>query len=237
MDINFNEKRYSEHIQETDVNDKRIEIVTSLLPAEGSLLEIGVWHGKNTASFKQRFKGKVYGMDLTLEIMKNAIPLLEEAKACDVGKDVFPWADASFDVVVCTEVIEHIFDTDHLLAEIYRVLKPGGSLVISTPNLASLTNRILLGVGGWQPLATDVSARVSNYGNPFKKNLIPAGHVRDFTFKAFIDILNAHKLKPETIVSIPVVAKQPFAFVEGLICRIFPGLGGNPIIRAQKASI
>lgn len=52
----------------------------------------------------------------------------------------FPLADASYDTVICTEVIEHItFDPSKgLLNEIHRILKKGGTLVLSTPNITSL---------------------------------------------------------------------------------------------------
>jgi SAM-dependent methyltransferase len=45
-----------------------------------------------------------------------------------------PFADKSFDVVLCFQVIEHIEDDHGLLKEIHRVLKPGGVLFLTTPN-------------------------------------------------------------------------------------------------------
>lgn len=45
-----------------------------------------------------------------------------------------PFADKSFDVVLCFQVIEHIDDDHSLLKEIHRVLKPGGVLLMTTPN-------------------------------------------------------------------------------------------------------
>lgn len=44
-----------------------------------------------------------------------------------------PFADESFDAVVCFEVFEHVFNIEEVLAEIYRVLKPNGQLLISIP--------------------------------------------------------------------------------------------------------
>ncbi|MGH2632937.1 MAG: class I SAM-dependent methyltransferase [Tepidiformaceae bacterium] len=53
----------------------------------------------------------------------------------DVEKERFPYDDNSFDLVTWCEVIEHLTENPvHTLSEIHRVLKPGGSLVLSTPN-------------------------------------------------------------------------------------------------------
>jgi glycosyltransferase involved in cell wall biosynthesis/SAM-dependent methyltransferase len=57
----------------------------------------------------------------------------------DADSDIFPYPDASFDTVLCCELIEHLFaDPMHMMSEINRVLKPGGHLVLTTPNAASL---------------------------------------------------------------------------------------------------
>ena len=44
-----------------------------------------------------------------------------------------PFADSTFDSAVCFEVFEHVFDIDHLLTELLRVLRPGGKLLLSIP--------------------------------------------------------------------------------------------------------
>jgi SAM-dependent methyltransferase len=47
--------------------------------------------------------------------------------------DTFPFADASFDSVLCNQVLEHVFNPDKFLGEIVRVLKPGGKLLLTVP--------------------------------------------------------------------------------------------------------
>jgi glycosyltransferase involved in cell wall biosynthesis/SAM-dependent methyltransferase len=57
----------------------------------------------------------------------------------DAEKDAFPYADDYFSTVICGELIEHLFeDPMHLMGEVNRILKPGGHLVLTTPNVAAL---------------------------------------------------------------------------------------------------
>jgi SAM-dependent methyltransferase len=59
----------------------------------------------------------------------------DSASHPDVGGDAsaLPFADGVADAIVCTEVIEHVVEPATLLAEAHRVLKPGGSLLLSAP--------------------------------------------------------------------------------------------------------
>ena len=45
----------------------------------------------------------------------------------------FPFVDASFDAVLCNQVLEHVFNPNEFVAEMYRVLKPGGRLILTVP--------------------------------------------------------------------------------------------------------
>jgi SAM-dependent methyltransferase len=62
-------------------------------------------------------------------------PFTRKAGMADVFYDgrTFPLADASFDGVICSEVLEHVFTPEIFLGEIHRVLRPGGRLLLTVP--------------------------------------------------------------------------------------------------------
>ncbi len=66
-----------------------------------------------------------------------------EIVQCDVEHEVVPIADKSVDVILFTEVIEHFEDgPEHCVSELKRVLSPEGRVILTTPNICNLANRI-----------------------------------------------------------------------------------------------
>jgi len=55
-----------------------------------------------------------------------------------------PFRPESFDLIVAGELIEHLIDQESFLRECYRLLRPGGRLVLTTPNLSFSINRLLI---------------------------------------------------------------------------------------------
>ena len=60
----------------------------------------------------------------------------------DLNAHPLPYPDASFDLVTCSEVLEHVENYRAVLREIHRVLKPGGLMVVTTPNVLNMKSRL-----------------------------------------------------------------------------------------------
>ncbi|MFA6296280.1 MAG: methyltransferase domain-containing protein [Patescibacteria group bacterium] len=108
-----------------------------------------------------------------------------------------------FDFVVCSEVIEHVVETDKLIKKIKKILKPNGFLFLTTPNLASYHGRFSL-LMGLLPLASEISNENAKFGKGFLSKYYftsskPIFHVRVFTLKALKEFIIFHKLEIKNI--------------------------------------
>jgi len=70
----------------------------------------------------------------------------------DLNTHPLPYPDASFDLVTCSEVLEHVENYRAVLREIHRVLKPGGLMVVTTPNVLNMKSRLRYLVCGFANL-------------------------------------------------------------------------------------
>ena len=77
---------------------------------------------------------KLYGFDFSQTIVQIAKNNAAAAEIKTGNLEAAPYKNETFDIILCTQVIEHLLDDKKGLAELCRMLKPGGYLVISTDN-------------------------------------------------------------------------------------------------------
>ena len=109
-----------------------------------TILDIGSGLGFNLPTLSH-FCSQVWSTDISpaaLQEAKKEHPNLKNIHylVCDAQKIKFP--NGYFDLVVCTEVLEHIQNQEKVIRGIVRILKPNGFLIISTPNYQNLTGLI-----------------------------------------------------------------------------------------------
>jgi len=96
----------------------------------GKLLDVGCGKGTHLNIFTS-IGYDVWGLDMRKETNNNHI------KICDIEKDKFPYKSNTFDYIFSKSLLEHIHRPDNCLKEMYRVLKPGGVIIIMMPDWKS----------------------------------------------------------------------------------------------------
>lgn len=103
----------------------------SSLPAVTDALDVGCGDGRLTASLRA---SSVVGADVSAVALERAARRLPSALLVRVEPDVpLPLADASYDLALCAETLEHVRDVQLFVSEIRRVLRPRATLAVTTP--------------------------------------------------------------------------------------------------------
>lgn len=201
----------------------------------GQICDVGCGDGRMLKTIRDQFLDRFgyFGLD-QFENKDDAKSPPIHFQKIDLNCD---FSISPVDVVLSLDVIEHVIDTDHFIKQILKCLKPNGVLILSTPNLASFYNRILL-LLGYQPLHTEVSwenpaiGRESLYRLMGQKAQPTAGHLRLFTYRALRDFLHYHGLQVEK-----AFGYSTYTGVLGSISRIFslcPSLMPGILLIARK---
>ncbi|MEK7116163.1 MAG: class I SAM-dependent methyltransferase [Patescibacteria group bacterium] len=173
------------------------------------VLELGSSLGLHLIAAKKLGASRVVGMDKYVfpEAGENAFYVSPEDMSVlrrawtENGVEVMrgdladPFPDGSFDLVVCNAVLEHVQGIHkHVFDEARRVLAPGGSFVLTTPNIASLLKRVRLLFG-----------RSPNWDlkDFFDSGLEFTGHTREFTIAECRKMLEWSGFHPSAVMSKP----------------------------------
>jgi SAM-dependent methyltransferase len=120
---------------------KICELVREQLPCE-AFLDAGCGDGRYLAALAGELPARRAGVDLSERILETARARVA-ADLRQANLEALPFDDGEFDLVLCSQVIEHVLDADAGIAELARVLRPGGTLVISTDNARNYVTRAL----------------------------------------------------------------------------------------------
>lgn len=160
------------------------------------LLDLGCGDGKFTIDFATKIGAKeIYGVDIDEFCCLKAEERGIKVVLADLNKPL-PLPSNHFDLILSSEAMQHLANPDNLLEESYRLLRPNGHLYISTSNLCSLHNRVLV-LFGQQPTAIGASARhilkipILGYVGGGRNNL------RGFSPNAFLQMLITYGFRIE----------------------------------------
>jgi SAM-dependent methyltransferase len=108
--------------------------VVELLPRGRRCVDVGCGAGALASLLREKFD-VVVGIDLSVELTREARVRGMLTSCADVDDGDLPFQSDSVDAVTCCDVLEHVFDPVAAAMRIRRVLKPGGRVVFSVPNI------------------------------------------------------------------------------------------------------
>ncbi len=203
-------------------NDVVASTVRSLLPSGGRLLDIGCGSGALLASLAG-FAGFRAGVELSKVAAERAATVADHVVNAPVPADL-PFPPASFDVVVCADILEHLPDPASALTWAASWCRPLGAVVISVPNVANWQARLRLLRGRWT---------YEPYG------LFDSTHLRFLTRATLFELIEECGLAVESCVAarlppvgmqVPVVDRLP-AMAQKVVAKSW-SIVGNALARA-----
>ena len=96
-----------------------------------------------------------FGGELNAEYISRHPWVRERLRIARLDLTAMPFADDTFDLVICNHVIEHVPDWERLAQELHRVVRPGGLVYVATPNIYRLSNPLRIVLKGEKDLARD----------------------------------------------------------------------------------
>jgi 2-polyprenyl-3-methyl-5-hydroxy-6-metoxy-1,4-benzoquinol methylase len=181
----------------------------------GKVVELGGGYGSNLYILKRYLRvTQAVSIDFVLPTVK--LQGIEYWKG-PVENLITNFDDGSVDLVLMMEVIEHLVDPDAVITQVYRILRNGGLLLITTPNLSSLSNRLAL-LAGYLPLGLEVSTKRS-FGRNSKGGSV-VGHLRVFTFQALLEFVKYYGFRVKKAYTLPEVRPPDGTLMTALLNAI-----------------
>jgi 2-polyprenyl-3-methyl-5-hydroxy-6-metoxy-1,4-benzoquinol methylase len=193
-----------------------------------SLLDLGCGEGTWTLAVAERIGTKeIHGVEIAEDLIEKAVQKGLVVVRSDLNER-FPFDSNFFDVVHANQVIEHVVILDSFVEEIYRVLKPGGYVILSTENLSSFDNLLALFLGQ-QAFSQSISER-KVLGNIFSPMYGVTLQERQFTHKIIFTYFGLQQLLKSYNFYIERILTAGYGF----LARVDPVHARFMVIKARK---
>ncbi|MEP3481534.1 MAG: class I SAM-dependent methyltransferase [Fuerstiella sp.] len=176
------------------------DLLTSHLPEGKRILDLGCGDGLNAGKILTDL-GDYVGVDVSETAVKSARQNGYDASLIEDAVDL-PFDDETVDAVVSMEVIEHLMFPLRAVEEVSRILKPGGIVLLTTPNIAYWRLRLdMLFRGRWNPLG-DTLAVQEPWRDPHIRFFTTAS-MRGMLNSAGLEVLDVGGIKGRFLMSLP----------------------------------
>jgi SAM-dependent methyltransferase len=131
-------------------------LIADRIGPETACLDVGCGVGETYARWVNDRAASYVGVDVSPQAVERARRSGLHAEVIEENGPL-PFGDDTFDLAISIEVLEHLFSPHLLVAEVRRVLRPGGVLLVSCPNAAYWRLRANLLFGVWNPIGDELS--------------------------------------------------------------------------------
>lgn len=190
-------------------------------------LDVGCADGSFSKKLKDDFGFSVFGLDISESAVRLANANGVMAKVHNLENEL-PFQNNTFDLIIACEIIEHLYDTDFFISELKRVLRKDGVLILTTPNLVSLVNRIKIVFGAYPSFVPEY--RIGG-----------AGHIRAYTIPVLKEQLKSHGftlvLTSSPNIAFPMANKIMPQILKRIAMKLgdyFPNIGSHMIVVVRK---
>ena len=160
------------------------------------LADVGCFDGTLSMEFFKCGFSTIDGFDVLDSALERARKRGVNAFKWNFEEEPSPAESESYDAIICSDTMEHVFNNQNLVSECRRIMKPSGLAVFVVPNLASLYNRLLV-LAGKMPLGSpgvSVSQKTENRVN--------LGHARLGTLKEWAGFLTVCGFEIEDVIGL-----------------------------------
>jgi len=201
-------------------------------------IDVGCGDGSKSGEWLSRHAAGYTGFDVSPHAVDLARARgLEAAVVNDAS--ALPLTDGSVDVAVCSEVLEHLFDPLAAVLEMRRVLRAGGTMIVTVPNVVNWRSRLDFALlGRWHPGGDELSV-----SKPWRDP-----HIRFFTYRSLPGMLRDAGLEIVEVggvqdVSVAyrmpavrrLVGERPAGRPTRLLTRVAPGFWANHLYAVARA--
>jgi len=202
-----------------------LSLIGDCLNDSSVVLDLGIAPYFFAHVIRSQFKCKMYGVGLSAGKVDGVEENFEiPTHYCNMETEDLPFEDAMFDVVLFTEVLEHlVMSPSRTVAEIHRVLKTGGVLLVSTPNAVSFGHRLAILFG-------------HNIFAKYSLDHVYGRHNRLFTKGELKQLLEASNFNVERCSMFSDATRFKKAIVRSFVSlstMLNPNLGDHIILRAR----
>jgi 2-polyprenyl-3-methyl-5-hydroxy-6-metoxy-1,4-benzoquinol methylase len=187
------------------------QMLLALVPDGSRVLDVGCSTGYLARPLVER-GCTVVGIELDERTAEVAREVCEEVLVGDVEALELPFEHGSFDVVLCGDVVEHLRDPRRFLERVRPLLRDGGRLVLTTPNIANWAIRLGLLFGRWRYT---------------ERGILDRTHTHLFTRKTLAEALSAagyRIVELDFTAPVPVIGTSAVEAAAHAVGRIRPSL-------------